>query len=166
MPQVTRMAVFIQLKVVPIIAIATVTAIVIIKPNPIPPSILSPISLVRSPMGALDAAAFVAQIVGETFHLDRPEIPGFRRQFGDFGVRVGGGGVGAAGRPVRDPGKHGHVAIRQARGAGQDILPLGGELAVEPADSSRRFRTYVVRLFTCGNLKDRLPRFKSPVAIL
>ena len=57
MPQVTRTAVFMQLKVVPIIAMATVTAMVIIRPNPIPPSILSPISFVRSPIGAPDAAA-------------------------------------------------------------------------------------------------------------
>ena len=57
MPQVTLTAVFIQLKVVPIIAIATVTAMVIIRPNPIPPNMLLPISLVRSPIGAPDAAA-------------------------------------------------------------------------------------------------------------
>src|SRR5436853_4585294 len=57
MPQVTRTAVFIQLKVVPTTAIATVTAIDIMNPNPIPGRTWSPKSLAISPIGALEAAA-------------------------------------------------------------------------------------------------------------
>jgi hypothetical protein len=57
MPLVTRMAVFMQLKVVPMMAIATVTAIVTIRPKPSPWNTLSPISLAKSPMGAEEAAA-------------------------------------------------------------------------------------------------------------
>ena len=55
MPLLMRTAVFMQLSVVPMMAMATVIAMVIIKPKPKPGTRLLPISLVKSPIGALDA---------------------------------------------------------------------------------------------------------------
>ena len=57
MAYVTRTAVLRQDSVVPSTASATVTAIVIMSPKPIPPSRLLPTRMAMSPMGALDAAA-------------------------------------------------------------------------------------------------------------
>ena len=57
MPLLMRTAVFMQLRVVPMIAMATVSAMVIITPKPNPGIRLLPISLLKSPIGALDADA-------------------------------------------------------------------------------------------------------------
>ena len=48
---------FIAASVVPSTANATVKAMRIIRANPFPPSIVSPIRRTRSPIGALEAAA-------------------------------------------------------------------------------------------------------------
>ena len=55
--KLTRTAVFIAASVVPRTASATVNAMTIMNTKPLPPNIASPMSLVRSPMGAPDAAA-------------------------------------------------------------------------------------------------------------
>ncbi len=57
MPQLMRMAVFMQLRVVPTMAMATVIAMVIISPKPKPGMSALPSSFVMSPSGALEAAA-------------------------------------------------------------------------------------------------------------
>ena len=67
MPAVMRMAVFMALKVVPTMAMATVTAMVIMRPKPIPGIRLFPRSCARSPMGALDAAAAARPVVVTLF---------------------------------------------------------------------------------------------------
>ena len=67
MPAVMRMAVFMALKVVPMMAMATVTAMVIMRPKPMPGIRLFPMSCTRSPMGALDAAAAAIPVVVTLF---------------------------------------------------------------------------------------------------
>ena len=67
MPAVMRIAVFMAERVVPMMAMATVTAMVIMRPKPMPGMMLFPRTCTRSPMGALDAAAAARPVVVTLF---------------------------------------------------------------------------------------------------